>query len=61
MSENIKSHGWRITNEQRIKVLSFLSSFDPKSEIEQRDKKYCNISLSIIFLHLPFQGSTIRT
>ena len=39
MSENIKSHGWRITNEQRIKVLSFLSSFDPKSEIEQRDKK----------------------
>ena len=56
MSENIKSHGWRITNEQRIKVLSFLSSFDPKSEIEQRDKKYCNISLSIIFLHLPFQG-----
>ena len=39
MSENIKSHGWRITNEQRIKVLSFLSSFEPKNEIEKRDKK----------------------
>ena len=37
--ENIKKHGWRITNEQRIKALSFLSSFEPKTRIEHRDKK----------------------
>ena len=39
MRENIKSHGWRITNEQRVKGLQLIADFEPQNMIEKRDKK----------------------
>ena len=37
--ENIRSRGWGITIEQRVKGLQLIADFEPQNIIEKRDKK----------------------